>query len=62
MRGKCSPVISYSALEYELGHSANAKFSTQIPHNNTLFIQNFLVLKVLIISIAVSQKSCARYN
>lgn len=60
MRGKCRPAIS--ALEYEIEHSPNAKFLAQILHNNTLFIQNFLVLKALIISISVSQQSCAKYN
>lgn len=60
MGGKCSPAIS--ALEYEIEHSPNAKFSAQTLHNNTLFIQNFLVLKVLIIFISVSQQSCAKYH
>lgn len=54
MRVKCSAAIS--ALEYAIEHSPNAKFSAGILHNNSLFIQNFLVLKVLKISISVFNK------
>lgn len=54
MRVKCSAAIS--ALEYEVEHLPNAQFSAQILHNNCLFLQNFLVLKVLKISISVSNK------
>lgn len=57
MRGKCSPTIT--GLEYELDHSPIVKFSAHILHNNTLFIQNFFVLKALIISVS---QSCVRYN
>lgn len=35
MRVKCSTAIS--ALEYEIEHSPNAKFSAQILHNNSLY-------------------------
>lgn len=47
MRGKCSPTIL--GLEYEIDHSPTVKFSAHILHNNTLFIQNFFILKALII-------------
>jgi len=43
MRGNCSPTIT--GLEYELDHSPIVKFSANILHNNTLFIQNFPALE-----------------
>lgn len=57
MKGKCSPAIS--GLEYKIDHSPIANFSAHILYNNTLFIQNFLILQVLTTSVS---QSCVRYN